>query len=357
MIKLISAFYGPKNVTAIISDKIQNNESFIVSNKQFNGDPEPNIPKYLNIKYEKDGVLIEESFKEDVMCILNTGTSIQLRFNLIDDSFVGWESAVGGVKPIFVKWQRVNYNVPTFYCNGMIRDVITQKTTKENSYAMLFESRAIINHEEAEKYVPNFEKFFTHNSNFLKKYDNCYWMPGGGIWVGGSVGKGEIKITKKTKICSLVSSNKKMCKLHNYRLEIVDNLKNSIVDIFGLNNWKPIYESLENYMFSIVVENFQDELYFTEKILNCFATGTIPIYLGAKNISEKFNIDGILCFNTIEELNEIIPLLSEELYYSKMDAIKENFERCQQYRVIEDYIFNNYFRNLPNFDQYLIPKE
>jgi hypothetical protein len=96
-------------------------------------------------------------------------------------------------------------------------------------------------------------------------------------------------------------------------------------------------------MFSIVIENFQDELYFTEKLLNCFATGTIPIYLGAKNIGEKFNLDGIIQFNTIEELNNIITTISDKLYQDKIDSVKDNFNRCKEFLSIEDYIYKNYF--------------
>ena len=96
-------------------------------------------------------------------------------------------------------------------------------------------------------------------------------------------------------------------------------------------------------MFSIVVENYQDELYFTEKILNCFATGTIPIYFGAKNIDNKFNGGGILTFKSIEELTEILKSLNQDFYKDKKTFIKDNFEKVQEYLSIEDYIYTKYF--------------
>ena len=34
--------------------------------------------------------------------------------------------------------------------------------------------------------------------------------------------------------------------------------------------------------------------------------------------------------------------LTPDFYYERMDAIKENFERCKQYKSIEDYIYLNY---------------
>ena len=345
-IEIISAYYGPKNVLKIFTYHVENNNMpFKVSNDIFEGDPLVGVPKYLNIIYTKNGVIKEESFKEDNFFEFGKGGKIKKIFNLIDDSFAHDNYCVAGVNSEFIQWDRtLSENRKTFYSNGRIPDIRKEISKKEDSYGFLFESRAIENYDYYEQFIPKFEKFFTHSSDFLKKYDNCIWIPGGGIWVGGIYGKGEIKITEKTKLCSIVSSNKTMCKLHNFRLEIVNHLKNSKIDIFGLDNWKPIYESLENYMFSIVVENFQDELYFTEKLMNCFATGTIPIYLGAKNINEKFNIDGILSFNSLDELDKILENLSEDLYYSKMDSILDNFERCKQYRSLEDYIFNNYLK-------------
>ena len=39
----------------------------------------------------------------------------------------------------------------------------------------------------------------------------------------------------------------------------------------------------------------------------------------------------------------IFLVLTKELYYSKIDAVKDNFERIQNFPVDEDYIYKNYF--------------
>ena len=62
-----------------------------------------------------------------------------------------------------------------------------------------------------------------------------------------------------------------------------------------------------------VFENGQYETYFTEKLLDCFATGTIPVYLGAPDIGNYFNKDGIIDLTDEFEV-------SDEIYFSKMDA-------------------------------------
>jgi hypothetical protein len=91
-------------------------------------------------------------------------------------------------------------------------------------------------------------------------------------------------------------------------------------------------------MFSVVIENGFYESYYTEKILDCFATGTIPVYLGSPDIGNHFNKDGII------ELTDEFDV-SEEIYYSKMSAIKDNLERVKDMEILEDFIYKNYLEN------------
>ena len=167
-------------------------------------------------------------------------------FNILDDVFSHDKYSVAGRDSKFIQWDRSlsDINRPTFYSHNKIYEIEKNITSKENSYAIIFESRSIIPgvYQEVEKYIPKFNKVFTHNSEFINKYDNCYWIPGGGVWIGGTYGKGEIKLFEKTKFCSIVSSYKQMCDLHRYRLEITNNIKNLGVDIFGLNGWQPIHK-------------------------------------------------------------------------------------------------------------------
>jgi len=90
-------------------------------------------------------------------------------------------------------------------------------------------------------------------------------------------------------------------------------------------------------MFSVAIENGQYETYFTEKLLDCFATGTIPVYLGAPDIGNHFNKDGMIDLS--EEFD-----ISDEIYYNKMDAIKENLEKAKSMEVLEDFIWENYLK-------------
>jgi hypothetical protein len=70
-------------------------------------------------------------------------------------------------------------------------------------------------------------------------------------------------------------------------------------------------------------------------------TGTIPIYWGCPSIGDFFDIDGILTFDTIDDLSEILNSLTPELYNSKIKNIKNNFELSKKYILSEDWIYEN----------------
>ena len=84
------------------------------------------------------------------------------------------------------------------------------------------------------------------------------------------------------------------------RFRVYDRLKDdNRVDFYGSGCEKPIefkIEALKDYMFSIVIENSIESDYFTEKILDCFLSGTIPVYVGSKTTSQYFDENGIIYF-------------------------------------------------------------
>ncbi len=127
---------------------------------------------------------------------------------------------------------------------------------------------------------------------------------------------------EKDKHISFITSNKTMTEGHRFRLECAQKLvelKAPGVDLYGvgIREIKGKIEGLRDYKFSIAVENGVHDNYFTEKILDCFLTGVIPIYKGCPNIGEFFNVEGIITFSTQEELVDIVSNLSDNDYHSK----------------------------------------
>lgn len=84
-------------------------------------------------------------------------------------------------------------------------------------------------------------------------------------------------------------------------------------------------------MFSICPENSSEENYLTEKIIDCFVTGTVPIYRGCTNFSEFFNPDGVIFFTDIEDLITKVNALTPHDYFSRLKAMKENYDKASSY--------------------------
>ena len=194
-------------------------------------------------------------------------------------------------------------------------------------------------YDEFETYMNNFDYILTHDKDLLNKFPNkTKFVPFGGCWIKDS----NFKITNKSKDISMIYSNKTVFEGHKLRHQVANNIKN--IDLFGRGTSNPVNnkeESLVDYRYSIVIENSKTDNYFTEKLIDCFAVGTIPIYWGCSNLKDYFNSDGIITFNTLEELNIILPTLNKNLYESKLDAIKDNLEKSKEYNVTEDWIFKN----------------
>jgi hypothetical protein len=94
-------------------------------------------------------------------------------------------------------------------------------------------------------------------------------------------------------------------------------------------------------MFSITVENCQQDYYFSEKLIDTILTGTIPIYWGCPSIGDFFDIDGLIVFNTLDELENILDNISPELYFEKINVIHKNFEIAKKYTLSENWIYEN----------------
>ena len=87
--------------------------------------------------------------------------------------------------------------------------------------------------------------------------------------------------------------------------------------------------------------------YFTETLVDVFRQGTIPIFWGCPNIAEYFNKDGILHFNTGQELFDILDNISEDLYERKLEAVRENNELAKQYVSMDDTFATNLINEFP----------
>lgn len=269
-------------------------------------------------------------------------------FNLKDVSFAHAHSTVSNKVSKCISWDRAcsDSNRPTFYTNEQIFEC---NTPKDLSYGLLYESKALIKkvYKRAPNVMHNFRFIFTFDPDLLRLNPQIFkFAPAGGIWIGEEYGGGSFGIKEKSKLVSMISSRKKSCWLHRFRYKKARKLsKSNLVDVYGIDKWVHINETIDDYMYSIVIENNNIDNYFTEKIMNCFAVGTVPIYLGCTNIDKFFNKEGIIQISRWTNIKKLIRNLSVEDYRNRLDAVLENFEKCKQFEIIEDYIYRKYFED------------
>lgn len=186
----------------------------------------------------------------------------------------------------------------------------------------------------------SFDKIYTFNQDILDKYHNALFFPKGTSWLDLN----QLKINKKPQVSFLTSSKNKTFR-HNLRLSVYDYL-NSLdcinqMEIYHHKSPPFINERnvfFENALFNIGIENGKLKNYFSEKIVDCFVSKTIPIYCGCPNIGEWFNTDGIITFNDLEDLKYIFSYINEDYYNSKQDAIEENYKIAYQFCGENSYI-------------------
>jgi hypothetical protein len=161
----------------------------------------------------------------------------------------------------------------------------------------------------------------------------------------------------KNKLISFAFSNKKSTKGHKYRHEIA-NLLGHKMDLMGTgtpNPFPPLERVLayKDYMFTLIIENDDYDYYFSEKILEPFWAGTIPVYWGGSHDDTQINkvlgldLNGIITFKNTEELNSILDNLNENLYKTKIESVKKNYEICSQkiYRIgSEEFFYEKYLK-------------
>lgn len=90
---------------------------------------------------------------------------------------------------------------------------------------------------------------------------------------------------------------------------------------------EPLFDS----MFHICIENTSIANYFSEKIIDCFQTRTVPIYYGCRNIENYFNTAGMFRVNSVNEIVELCNQLTPELYERILPSLNDNFERSNKW--------------------------
>lgn len=183
--------------------------------------------------------------------------------------------------------------------------------------------------------APKLREIWTSDRKLLGMIPNGRFVPFGGCWVAPE----DRKIWPKSKNTSIIVSRKRGSPAYDLRHEVADKLGAS-VDAFGIE-YTPLefkIGGLRDYRFQVVIENVNCDWWFTEKLIDCFATGTVPIYLGCPSIGDFFNLNGIVRVDTFDAIQTAVAQCTEGKYRGMKAAVEDNFERAKRFVLAEDWL-------------------
>ena len=271
---------------------------------------------------------------------------VMIKLNLVDNHFPQGKCSSWFNIPKLMEWNRnITDSAPIFFTDRSIH--LTPKYEGLNKKICIFLIESPDNTVVEHNFVLNNSNLFTHIFTswqpILDKCKNSSYIPStGGCWIKEE----NRKIYPKSKLVSFICSDRQNLLGHIFRHKIADYMKvtEHEIECFGKRFDRYVdnkLDTLKDFQYQIVVENGFQDWYFTEKLLDCFQTGTIPIYKGC-DISKFFNMNGIIQFKTEHGLNDLLDDVTMKLSKRVKDAVKENFEISKQYLISEDYMVKHY---------------
>jgi hypothetical protein len=157
------------------------------------------------------------------------------------------------------------------------------------------------------------------------------------------------KTPKKTKLISVITSNKAFTKGHQDRIDFVEKLKahyGDKIDVFGrgYNDFDDKWDVLAPYKYHIAIENDSSNYYWTEKISDCYLTETFPIYHGCTKLSDYFPDTAFQSIDILdfESAVKIIDRIIKEDTFEKHKAV---LKECKL-KVLNEYNLFDYIAML-----------
>ena len=230
-------------------------------------------------------------------------------------------------------------------------DVLNITATNEVSIFLSIEPEAIIKATDwLIEHYRHFKYILTYNEHILRKCPNAIKYIYGTTWIRREDYENIDTSLKMVKVSTLVgfknwtSGHGLRHQLYqrqqeftqfplyvyrsNYGTQLEDILNNLLLP--ESNTYDKI-NLFKEFQFSIAIENSQQPNYFTEKLMDCLLTKTIPIYWGCPNISEYFDTTGWIIFNDIDDLKHKLSLLNDSYYSTYTEVINKNYNTAKLY--------------------------
>jgi hypothetical protein len=187
--------------------------------------------------------------------------------------------------------------------------------------------------------------------NFIMTYDaELLREPGyikyvkGGIWIPQE----DWGLHPKSKFCSFLYSSKTDMPGHHLRHEVARRLKELgglSVDVFCDIGYsiEQKEKAWKDYAFAIIIEGDRQENLFSEHLLDPLMLGCMPLYWGCPNIDEYLDRRGLVKWETVDELMNVLTSLSMSSYPAFLPALEANQVLAAKYEVTENLMAENIF--------------
>ncbi len=184
-----------------------------------------------------------------------------------------------------------------------------------------------------------YDYLLTHNDFLLENCPNSYLFEYGTSWIG------DYEFKEKEFSVSALVGGKTIAPGHYLRHQLwlkQDDIKIPtkffISGHFGnIPNPKnnPVLGNVKDPLFSsqyhICIENAKRQNWFTEKLIDCFQTKTVPVYWGCPNIGDWFDTRGMIIVNSLDDLINKVNNIKPEHYKILNELIEDNFEKSQNF--------------------------
>jgi len=108
--------------------------------------------------------------------------------------------------------------------------------------------------------------------------------------------------------------------------KFMNNMKESCP---GNHESQEYFDFISKYKFMICFENTSQPNYFTEKLINAYYYGSIPIYWGCSNLRDYVNMDSLLYLPKDYSENQRVELIEKIKFLDNNDdAYRKMYEQC-----------------------------
>jgi len=245
----------------------------------------------------------------------------------------------------------------------------THNIAPQNTILMVSEPRSIVNF--PKKYRDQFGMLCTCQEG-VKHKNVIYCQAVLPWWVGIARKKDGDMITldyddlkknrvpEKTKLISVITSDKAFTQGHQDRISFVEKLKEHYgekLDVFGrgFNDFDDKWNVLAPYKYHIAIENSSLKYYWTEKLSDSYLASTYPIYYGCKNIADYFPSDA---YKTIDihnfqgAIETIDHVIAQNEFEKNQDVLKKSKDL-----VLDDYNILNFISSCLDTLDPTLPKQ